>query len=130
MSRPDGEVGEFVGDLVRIGVRELMSVLEIDPQSADRAMRQVADAVCIEYARRHIYVPVAYDPRNREIARKYREHTRSARANTPERIKELAAEYALTWRQIYSILEADRKAEFASRQGVLPGLEDPENTGG
>jgi Mor family transcriptional regulator len=125
MTRRDDEVRDFVADLVRIGTRELQATAGLDAQAADLAMRNVADAICVEYARRHIYVPIAYDPRNREIVRKYHEGSRSARACTPERIKELAAEYALTWRQIYSILRADHQADFAARQGVLPGLGDP-----
>lgn len=125
MNRRDDEAGEFVSDLVRLGVEQLVTQLQLPADAAGRVMRQIADAVCAEYARRHIYVPVAYDPRNREIVRKYHESSRSARACTPARIKELAAEYALTWRQIYSILKDHREAEFALRQGVLPGL-DPE----
>lgn len=126
MSRRDGEVGEFVADLVRIGVERLVAELGLPAADAERVMRRVADVVCTEYARRHIYVPVAYDPRNRDIVRKYHESSRSARACTPARIKELAAEYALTWRQIYSILEAARKADFAARQAALPGLDPVE----
>lgn len=123
MTRRDDEVGEFVNDLVRLGVEQLVTALRLPAEQAHQVMHLIADAVCAEYARRHIYVPVAYDPRNREIVRKYHESSRSARACTPARIKELAAEYALTWRQIYSILKDAREADFAARQGVLPGLD-------
>ena len=119
------DVESFVDGLVRIGTRELAAELGVAEGVAERAMRRLADAVCTEYARCQIYVPVAYDARNREIVAKYHQSTQTARACTPARIKELAAEYALTWRQIYSILKASREADWAARQGVIPGLEDP-----
>ncbi|MEY2689186.1 MAG: Mor transcription activator family [Pseudomonadota bacterium] len=127
MSRhpPDRErqAEEFIDDLLRIGEHELVTTAGLAADQARAAMRRVADAVCAQYARSSIYVPVGYDPRNREIVTKYGQASRSAGAYTPERIAELAREYALTTRQIYSILRTYREAEFAQRQGTLPGLD-------
>lgn len=124
MSKKKSDLGEFLDDLVRIGIRELKRALGVaDEQALDKAMRAVADAILVEYARRDIYVPAAYDPRNREIYRKYGEASRSARANTPERVIELSLEYALTTRQIYGIIASQAAADMAARQPKLPGFE-------
>lgn len=117
------DVEDFVTGLVRIGTRELAAALQLPPDQLSAAMQRVADAVCQEYARSEIYVPVAYDPRNREIAQKYRQNSRSARACSPERIQELAQEFGVTSRWIYRILEAEREADFKARQACLPGLD-------
>lgn len=124
------KVSEFVADLVRIGVEQLGAQLGLPPEKAGPAMQAVADAVCVQYARALIYVPAAFDPRNREIVRQYHESSRTARACTKDRIQEIALAHALTTRQIYAILAESREADFRDRQGVLPGLEgsaDPSN---
>lgn len=124
-SNRESQAKEFVEALVRVGEQLLAQRLGAAPDEAKATMQLVADAICMEYARRDIYVPMAYDPRNREIAAKYAQPSRSARAFSERRVLELAAEYGLTTRQIYSILRALRQAEFASRQGALPGFEAP-----
>lgn len=128
MSQDRKEVPEFIADLVRIGVEQLGRDLAIDAVQAEKAMRAIADQVCVEYARRNIYVPAAYDPRNREIIRKYHQASRSAGACSHDRVRELAIEYALSTRWIYSLVAEARAAEMAARQGVLPGLDDPTDT--
>lgn len=119
MSARNRDVKEFVADLVRIGIRELAAELGTPEEDGQRAMQRIADGICLEYARREIYVPAAYDPRNREIVAAYHQSTSTARAVTPERVAELAAQYGLTTRQVYSILQAAREADMATRQGVL-----------
>ena len=123
MSSKKPELETFLNDLVRIGVRELEAALNLAPEQLAGPMRKVADAVCVEYARREIYVPAAYDPRNEEIWRKYGESSRAARAFSPDRITELATEYGLTTRQVYGIIALKRAADVAARQQTLPGLE-------
>ena len=127
MSQDRKEVPEFIADLVRIGVEALVRI-GTDRQDAEQAMRAIADQVCIEYARRNIYVPAAYDPRNREIVRKYHQASRSAAACSHDRVRELAIEYALSTRWIYTLVAEARAADMAARQGVLPGLDEPADT--
>ncbi len=124
MSRDRKETPEFIADLVRIGV-DVFTREGLDRPAAERAMRAVADQVCVEYARRNLYVPAAYDPRNREIVAKYYQASRSALACSQDRVTELAIEYALSTRWIYALIAEHRAAELAARQGVLPGLEEP-----
>lgn len=125
MSQDRKEVAEFIGDLVRIGTQQLVQGLRADPKVAEQSMRAIADQVCVEYARRNIYVPADFDPRNREIVAKYHQPSRSAAACSHDRVRELAIEYALSTRWIYTLVKEARQADLAARQGVLPGLEDP-----
>jgi Mor family transcriptional regulator len=71
-----------------------------------------------------LYVPVGFDLRNVEIARKYAQPgPTGSPPYSQARVRELADEYQLTDRQIYSILATQRQADIAARQGRLPGLE-------
>lgn len=124
MSRRDA-IDTFVENLVRIGIDQLDSELGAPRDRAESAMRRVAAQLCAAYAGRPMYVPVAFDPRNREIVEKYGRQGRTARAFSPERVIELAAEYELSERRIYGILAEARAEEFSARQGVLPGLDEP-----
>jgi Mor family transcriptional regulator len=124
VSRRD-DIDNFVENLVRIGVDQLDSELGTQRDRAETAMRRVAEQLCAAYAGRPMYVPVAYDPRNREIVEKYGRQGRAARAYSPERVTELAVEYQLGERRIYGILAQARAEEFAARQPALPGFEDP-----
>lgn len=130
MSDDRAELKEFVEAMHRIGVEQLAERLGTQPEAAADVMRRITDRICWQYARRHIYVPVAYDPRNREIVDKYHRQGRASRACTPDRIRELAVEYELTERQIYQILKDWREADLAARQGVLPGLEEAADQAG
>jgi hypothetical protein len=121
----DNDLDDFVENLVRIGVDQVTAELGVDRAKAEPAMRSVAEQLCAVYARRLIYVPVAYDPRNREIIEKYGRQGRAARAYSPERVTELAVEYQLGERRIYGILAQARAEDFAARQPALPGFEDP-----
>lgn len=124
MSKSSRQTREFIADLTRIGVNALTAHLQLPADQGLRVMQAITDQACIEYAGRNMYVPVGYDPRNREIAAKFRQSSRAARACTPERVKELSLEYAMTTRQIYGILREVRMADFKARQGTLPGLEN------
>jgi Mor family transcriptional regulator len=125
VSQDRKEVAEFIADLVRIGADQLVRDLGVDRPQADLSMRAIADQVCVEYARRNIYVPADFDPRNREIVQKYHQASRSAAACSHDRVRELAIEYALSTRWIYTLVKEARQADLAARQGVLPGLDDP-----
>jgi hypothetical protein len=57
---------------------------------------------------------MGYDARNRAIWRKYNQASTSHAACTPGRVQELAAEYGMTWRQVYSILAAVREQDAAN----------------
>lgn len=118
------DLPEFIDTLVRVGAEQLVSQLAVPQDRAGEVMRAVAEQVCSAYSRRFIYVPVAYDPRNREIVDKYHRQGRTARACTGARVRELATEYGLTERRIYEIVREAREADLAERQGVLPGLEE------
>ena len=110
MSRSGGRgASEFLADLVRIGVEQLTQQL-LPREAAEAAMRAIADQVCLEYARRDIYVPAAADPRNREIVRKYNQASHSAAACSQQRVRELAREYALSTRWIYALVTSARRA--------------------
>lgn len=123
MSAPN-ELDSFIECLVSIGTEQLRAGLNLPLEKAEPVMRRVADQVCVAYARRFIYVPVAYDPRNREIVEKYGRQGATARPYTAERIDELAQEYQLTVRRIQQIVAEARDADFAARQGRLPGLDE------
>lgn len=126
MSRSGGkEAPEFIADLMRIGIDHLTRLQLLPRPVAESVMRAITEQVCVEYARRDIYVPAAFDPRNRDIVRKYHQASHSAAACSQERVRELALEYALSTRWIYALLAEHRAADFSARQGVLPGLEDP-----
>lgn len=115
----DVEAGTFIADLIRIGREQLQRSCGLPAEAAEEAMRQVAQAVCLQYARSEIYVPMMLDPRNQEIVRKYHEPSRTARACTYRRVVELAREYGMTTRWVYAILRDAIQADLAARQGTL-----------
>lgn len=122
---------KFVDDLVRIGAREIRGELGTDDKRARDIALQIANSVCLEYARFHVYVPACVelqlDPRNQAIWDQYGQPgPDGARAYSPDRIAQLAAEHSLTDRQIYSILAVMRERELATRQGVLQGFDPTE----
>ena len=109
-------LNEFVEGLVRVGTPALVVALGVPEDAAERAMRGVVDAVCTEFARTTIYIPIAFDARNRDLFRKYHQESRRAAACSVQRVHELASEYAMTWRQVYSVLKTVRDA------GGVPGV--------
>lgn len=123
------DLSEFVDDLVRIGVAELVSRLAAPEDQARASMARIADGIVTEYARRSMYIPAGFGSRNSLIWEKYQEHGPSVNGQpggTPfsnARVSELAVEYKLTERQIYNIIAAMRTAEFARHQGHLPGFD-------
>ena len=132
MSASKGErrLYKFVDDLVRIAAREISGELGADDKRAREVAQQIANSVCLDYARFHVYVPACVelqlDPRNQAIWDQYGQAgPDGARPYSPDRIAQLAAKHSLTDRQIYSIVAVMRERELATRQAVLPGLDTP-----
>jgi len=130
MSTKPRELPEFVDDLVRIGAAELVATAGLGAEQARTVMARIADGIVTHYARSTMYVPAAFGTRNQEIWRKYGEPGPAgpggqlgASPYTRQRVVELAAEYGLTERQIYSILTVMRARELATMQPTLPGFE-------
>lgn len=124
MSEGDGrKLREFVDYLVQIGTAEAATALEAPPEKARAVMMRIADRLMSSYARHTFYVPVGFSSRNAEIWDQYGVATATAPAFSKARVAELAAQYMLTERQIYSVLADMRAAEMASRQTLLPGID-------
>jgi Mor family transcriptional regulator len=130
----------FVDSIVAHGTRELVSTLGVDVTLAREVMRTIAHRVCEQYQRTWIYVPVDLEyklsARDRDIWAKYSTDSALCRKFTPGRIAELSVEYQLTTVQLYCIVKLIREreraaeaAEFARRQGTLPGMEPPPQGG-
>jgi Mor family transcriptional regulator len=123
-----GRLYKFLDDLVRIGAKEITASLGVPDDQARQIMQTVANGVCLDYARFHIYVPAAVelqlDPRNEAIWAKYSQAgPTGSRPFSTARITELAQEYELTERQIYSVVSLMRARDLATRQVELPGIE-------
>ncbi len=105
---------QFVDDLVETGSRELVTLLMVDEAAARHAMHRVAEAICSQYARSIMYVPMFNEPklsaRDIEIVRKYEQDgPTGARRYSAQRVEELSIEYQLTNTQIYAVLAAMRR---------------------
>lgn len=124
----DRDAGEFIAELTRIG-RDELAKERMPPDQAEAVVRRMVEAICAAYASSEIYVPMLYDPRNREIVAKYNQASRTARPCTHARVVELGREFGLTTRRVYAILRESIQADFQARQGQLPGL-DPEPESG
>jgi len=116
-------VGEFVDDLVRIGVRILVAELSLQEGAARQVMANVADDLLCEYERTSFYVPVAYNRRNRELYGKYAAQGGQTAPHSAARVRALSEEYGLTERQVYSIVARERSITLARLQPVLPGFD-------
>lgn len=123
MSDGDAKLREFVDYLVQIGTAEAVAALEAQPDRARAVMMRIADRLMSSYARHTFYVPVGFSSRNAQIWEKYGQASSTASAFSKARVVELAAEYLLTERQVYSVLADLRAAEMAARQSTLPGLD-------
>jgi len=120
------ELAEFVDDLVRIGTAELTTKLKLPEADCRVAMASITDQIVTLYARTTMYVPAGFGSRNKAIWDKYQQNSQTASAYTQDRVAELAIEYQLTTRQIYSILAVMKHAEMARRQSHLPGFDGSE----
>lgn len=118
------ELPEFVDDLVRIGTAELVAQLGAEEAQAKTVMARIADGIVTAYARTTMYVPAGFGSRNTVIWDKFHQPGPTAARNTRARVEEIAAEYGMTTRQIYSILAVMRSAQNARFQHHLPGFED------
>lgn len=121
---------QFVDALVETGVRKLNGdALIADPDQAREVMREIAHAICNQYARSVLYVPAdlefALSKRDVEIWDKYtQDGAEGARKFTPQRVAQLADEHKLTTVQIYCIVKLMQRREIEARQGRLPGIEE------
>lgn len=121
------ELPEFVDDLVRIGTAELAAKLKLPEDQGREVMASITGQIVSLYARTTMYVPAGFDSRNGTIWEKYQQDgATGTRAFTQDRVAELAAEYQLTSRQIYSIVAVMKAQETARRQGRLPGFDEAE----
>ena len=119
---------QFLDEIVRVGSAELVALAAMPERTAHETMTRVAHRIVGHFARTTMYVPAPFARRNEEIWRRYRERGGDAAETLPtspysrQRILDLAAEFSLTERQIYSILAVMRLRERAesaqARQGV------------
>lgn len=120
---------QFVDALVETGTRALVADKAVeDPDRARELMREIAHAICNQYARSVLYVPAdlefALTKRDAEIWAKYgQDGDDGARRFSPARVAQLADEYQLTTVQIYCICKLMHRREIEGRQGRLPGIE-------
>ncbi len=116
---------QFVDALVETGVRKLVSDIPIkDDADARSVMREIAHAICSQYARSVLYVPADLDfvlnKRDAEIWSKYgSDGEAGARKYSPQRVAQLASEYRLTTVQIYCIVRLMQRRELEARQARL-----------
>jgi Mor family transcriptional regulator len=128
--KPKG-LTDFVSDLLETGSASLVARLGVDRSAARDAMLQIAEELLDQYQGNPIYVPMAFGRRNAEIARKYSETRPTSPPYSQARIKELAAEFRLTSRQIYNVIAARRAILRPPPDGTppvqttLPGLDQP-----
>lgn len=121
----------FVDALVATGVREIVAAgLCTDEDKARQVAHEIAKSICFQYAKSIMYVPVDLEfqlsQRDDEIWSKYgQDGLDGARKYSAARVAQLAEEYKLTVAHVYCIVKAVHRREMASRQGQLPGLEDP-----
>jgi Mor family transcriptional regulator len=120
----------FVDDLVNLGTRRMVDMLDLEEESARTLMRVVAHDICVQYARSNMYVPLDMEfelsQRDKDLWAQYGEDSATARKFTPDRVAELAEAYRITTVQCYCILrlmrtreQAARRRDFEERQGVL-----------
>lgn len=121
---------QFVDALVVTGAREIIKAkLTSDEVRAREVARDIAQAICAQYARTIMYVPADLEfqlsQRDQVIWEKYsQDGSDGARKFTSTRVAQLSEEYQLTVAHIYCIVRLVQRREMASRQGRLPGLED------
>jgi Mor family transcriptional regulator len=124
-----GRRPEFVDGLTEICLAEL-SGLGVDPERAAEAAVAIVQQVCSRFGKSQLYIPEHRAPelrqRDSRLYAAYQMDSQRARRYTSARVDELGAEYGLSAPYVYQIIQAQRAAERASRQPMLPGLEaDP-----
>ena len=95
----------FGESMIRIGTPVISAQLDVPLGRAERAMYALVQAVIGELARTYVYIPASFDNRNQEIFEKYHQPSRGAAACSYARIRQLAAEYAVSSRWIYNIVK-------------------------
>lgn len=120
---------QFVDALVETGARQLVADEVVDDaDTARQVMREIAHAICHQYARSVLYVPADMEfvlsKRDASIWEKYGQNgADGVKRFSPARVAQLADEYKLTTVQIYCIVKLMQRREMEARQGRLPGLE-------
>lgn len=126
----------FVDALVATGTREIVraGLVTTEAKGTDEAKarevaHEIAKSICFQYAKSIMYVPVDLElqlsQRDDEIWRQYgQDGPDGTRKFSPGRVAQLAEDHNLTVAHVYAIVKAVHLREIASRQGVLPGLED------
>lgn len=110
----------FGESMIRVGTPLISAQLKVPEGRAERAMTAVVTAVFAELARTTVYIPAAFDSRNKEIFEKYHQPSRGAAACSYDRIRQLASEYALTSRAVYKVIQRMREAGHVAK-GVAAG---------
>lgn len=120
---------QFVDALVETGTRRLVADgVTRNAEQARTVMREIAHAICHQYARSVLYVPAdmefALSKRDAQIWAKYGiDGDDGARKYSPQRVAQLADEYRLTTVQIYCIVKLMQRRELAARRRERAGVE-------
>ena len=119
----------FVDALVATGARELVSRLGTDKDLGQEIMRDVAHAICFQYARSNMYVPadleVKLGQRDSLIWQEYgQDGPDGARKYSAHRVAQISEARELTTAHVYCIIKLMHRREIANRQGQLPGFAD------
>ncbi len=122
---------DLVNDLMEIGGRHLVATLGMQEQDAQATMRLIAHRFCERNAKCMLYIPEDLQfglvERDTKIWEAYQlDGPDGARKFTGARVEQLAAEHELSIQQVYNIVRREGKAELATRQGVLPGIDPAE----
>ena len=112
------KVPAFVDALVATGIRRLISKLPTNEDEAAAAMQDIAGAICSQWQKTILYVPVYAETerikRDDSIRAKYRQDSPSGAVRfTPDRVAELATEFALTVAHVYCIVRIGRPSGAA-----------------
>lgn len=107
------KVPAFVDALVATGIRRLVSKLPTNEDEAAAAMHDIAGAICNQWQRTVLYVPLYAEAerikRDDSIRAKYAQDSPSGAVKfTPDRIAELATEFSLTVAHVYCIVRVGR----------------------
>ena len=122
---------DLVNDLMEIGGAHLVAVAGMTAQDATAAMRLIAHQFCERNAKCMLYIPEDLQfglvERDTKIWAAYQiDGPDGTRKFTGARVEQLAAEHELSLQQVYNIIRREGKAEMATRQGVLPGIDPAE----
>ena len=118
MSRKGGKrTSELVLRLVDLGVPELVEQFGVTEQQAREVMREIAHNLARHYGGQFMYVP-----KDQEFGLTKRDMLIYERL-TAGNVHDLAQEFGLTVRQVYSINSHVRDQVIRKRQNPLPGFE-------